>query len=133
MDDHTPLKPVVSKNCATNWGTATLRSDGNITVHIGSPTAKPIHVCLTRPLVLGRFVGNDPGIHINLEAYAAGQKGVSRQHASLTMVDKNVILTDLNSVNGTFLNGQQLCQNKHYMVRNGDEIRLGKLALYIFL
>ena len=133
MDGHTPLTPIVFREYATNWGTATLRSNGNITVHVGSPSAKPIAVCLTHPLVFGRSVRTDADIHINLEAYAAAEKGVSRQHASLTLIAKTVILTDLNSVNGTFLNGWQLSPNKHYTVRDGDEVRLSQLAIYIYL
>ena len=132
MTDPTPLLPIVSRDSTTRWGTASLRADAKITIHIGNPTEVPIRLCLTHPLVLGRFVGIDPDIHINLEAYAAAEKGVSRQHASLTPIAKTVMLTDLNSVNGTFLNGHQLSPNKHYIVRDGDEIRLGQLAIYIF-
>ena len=134
MDTLTPLTPIVSRDRATNWGTATLRSNGSITIHVGSPTAEPaIHTCLNRPLVLGRFVGDDPDIQINLEDYEATPKGVSRQHASLMLVAKTIMLTDLNSVNGTFLTGHRLSPNQHYIVRNGDEIRLGQLAIYIYL
>jgi pSer/pThr/pTyr-binding forkhead associated (FHA) protein len=133
VDTLTPLLPIISRDLKTNWGTAYLGSHEKITLHIGSPTAKPIHFCLTRPLVFGRFAGDDPDIHINLQAYTGTQKGVSRQHASLTLVANIVMLTDLESANGTFLNGQQLTPNKHYVVRNGSEIRLGQLPIYIFL
>ncbi|MBA3867984.1 MAG: FHA domain-containing protein [Anaerolineae bacterium] len=134
MDMLTPLTPIVIKAPRTNWGTASIGFAENISLRIGNPTAEPtIHVCLIRPLVLGRAVGDDPDVHINLEAYEATQKGVSRQHASLTLVAKIVMLTDLESVNGTFLNGQRLSPNQHYIVRNGDEIRLGQLLIYIYL
>src|SRR5688572_16413453 len=107
MSFPTPLTALVSSDPTTRWGTANLGSNAKITLHVGSSTAEPIRVCLTRPLVLGRFVGIDPDIHINLETYAAAEKGVSRQHASLTPIAKTVMLTDLNSVNGTFLNGHR--------------------------
>jgi FHA domain len=132
MDEPTPIVPIVSKDYMTRWGTANLRPNTSVTIHVGSTKAEPIRACLTRPLVLGRFVATDPNIDINLEAYAAAEKGVSRQHASLTLVAKTVMLTDLNSLNGTFLNGHRLAPNKHYIVRDGDEIRLSELAIYIF-
>ena len=133
MDTLTPLLPIISRDHKTNWGTAHLGSHERITLHIGGATAKPVHFCLTRPLVFGRFAGDDPDIHINLQAYTAIEKGVSREHASLTLIANTVMLTDLESANGTFLNGHQLSPNKHYVVRNGSEIRLGQLAIYIFL
>ena len=134
MDTLTPVTPIVSRDPRTNWGKANIGPNESITLHVGNPTAEPaIHTCLIRPLVLGRALEDDPDVNINLEVYEATPKGVSRQHASLTLVAKTVMLTDLESANGTFLNGHRLSPNQHYIVRNGDEIRLSQLTLYIFL
>ena len=43
-----------------------------------------------------------------------------------------VILTDMGSTNGTFLNGCRLTPHKVYIVRDGDEIRLGNLIGNIY-
>jgi len=131
VNSNTPNVPIVDSDPTTTWGTANLDSNAKIMIRVGSPSAQPIEACLTHPLVLGRFEGNDPEIHVNLETYGATQLGVSRQHASLTLIAKTVMLTDLNSMNGTFLNGRALSPEKHYIVRNGDEIRLGQLVTYI--
>jgi pSer/pThr/pTyr-binding forkhead associated (FHA) protein len=131
VDTLTPLVPIISRDLTTRWGTANLKSNERIAIHVGNTMAQPVQVCLTSPVVLGRFERNDPDVHVNLESYGAAQKGVSRQHASLTLIAKTVMLTDLNSMNGTFLNGHQLPPHKHCIVRDGDEIRLGELAIYI--
>jgi len=131
LNTNTPLVTIIDSDPTTKWGTANLSADAKIMLHVGSPTAVPIEACLTHPLVLGRFAGDDPEIHVNLEAYRAAELGVSRQHTSLTLITGTVILTDLNSLNGTFLNGRHLSPNQHAIVRDGDEIRLGQLVIYI--
>lgn len=47
---------------------------------------------------------------------------VSRHHARLEMKGKNVVLRDLDSTNGTFVNGEEV---KEQTLKAGDEIRLG--------
>lgn len=48
---------------------------------------------------------------------------VSRKHARLVIDDNDLMITDLQSSNGTFINGQQVdVQN---ILRNGDLLRIG--------
>jgi pSer/pThr/pTyr-binding forkhead associated (FHA) protein len=49
--------------------------------------------------------------------------GISRQHCVLAMVDGRWIAQDLDSSNGTFLNGQRVASGE---LREGDELRLGE-------
>lgn len=46
--------------------------------------------------------------------------GISRQHARLTPANDEVLLEDLGSANGTWLNGKRI---NHAQARDGDEIR----------
>ncbi|MCR5431893.1 MAG: FHA domain-containing protein [Lachnospiraceae bacterium] len=59
-------------------------------------------------------------------------KGVSRKHLKL---DRNreggVTIEDLNTINGTFLNGHKLAPNMMFEVREGDEISFGSVSYYI--
>ena len=48
---------------------------------------------------------------------------VSRQHALVDLTDDGVYITDLNSTNGTYLNGKKLTERT--LVQPADEIRLG--------
>jgi diguanylate cyclase (GGDEF)-like protein len=56
-------------------------------------------------------------------------KGVSRRHAKLTRVGKGIFLTDLNSKNGTFCNGEKVNNRE---LKDRDKIQLGTATLLRF-
>ena len=60
------------------------------------------------------------------------ENGISRLHATIQLVKQGVILTDLDSTNGTVLNKSRLPAQKPFLVRSGDEIKLGDLLMHIF-
>lgn len=68
---------------------------------------------------------------VDLARYGAAERGVSRQHARLEIVDNHLYITDLGSSNGTFYRSQRLQPHKLCMLKRGDEIILGRLALQI--
>jgi pSer/pThr/pTyr-binding forkhead associated (FHA) protein len=89
-----------------------------------------ITVPLRERIVIGRRADhNATPIDVDLAPHEAFKKGVSRQHATLTRVYRNLFLTDLGSANGTYLNGQKLVPYQERLVRDGDEIKLGNLRL----
>src|SRR5258708_4219719 len=53
---------------------------------------------------------------------------VSRQHAALIVEGGQVFVADLNSANGTFLNGQPLASGERRRLRAGDRISLGTVC-----
>lgn len=57
---------------------------------------------------------------------------VSRMHAKIRKRDGEYYLTDLNSRNGTSVNGQMLCANQDYCLQDQDEVDFAQ-ARYIFL
>jgi pSer/pThr/pTyr-binding forkhead associated (FHA) protein len=83
-------------------------------------------------LVIGR---RDPITNelpaIDLTNFDALNKGISRRHAALVRKDTSLHIIDKGSPNGTFLNGQRLVQNQPRVVRNGDDIRFGHLAVRV--
>lgn len=83
-------------------------------------------------IIIGR---SDPvrGIFPDVDVTLAGgdTHGVSRKHARLFYYDGLYYLEDLNSTNFTFLNRQRLQPGQHHPVQDGDEIRIGLLALQI--
>ncbi len=86
-----------------------------------------------KPVVLGRQGGADSAsTFVDLERFGALDLGVSRRHAVLQWTDDQLVLTDLGSVNYTYLNGRRLRANRNYEVRDGDHISLGKLSMNIF-
>ena len=72
-------------------------------------------------------LGRDPSNEIVIS-----DPQVSRQHARITRQGKLVVIEDLGSTNGTHLNGQRLIPHQPRVLRDGDEIRLGKLVCHIF-
>ena len=52
---------------------------------------------------------------------------VSRFHAQLVNVNNKILLEDLSSGNGSFLNGRQLEKNKPLPLRHNDRIKLGPI------
>lgn len=56
---------------------------------------------------------------------------VSRRHCSIKVVDGKVIVADMGSRNGTFVNGEQL--KDEHTAKPGDRIRVGRLQFEIVI
>ncbi len=69
---------------------------------------------------------------IDLDPYGGHEAGVGRRHARLIIEQGQIFIEDLDSVNGTAVNKQKLEPRKPRAIRNGDELRFGKL-LVIYL
>jgi pSer/pThr/pTyr-binding forkhead associated (FHA) protein len=80
--------------------------------------------------ILGRSAG-DVVADVDLTPYGAVDLGVSRQHVKLTRQDATIMVQDLGSINGTFLNGEKLIPHQPRVLRNEDELILGQMALRI--
>ncbi len=84
-------------------------------------------------IIMGRSdvaIGEKPTV--DLTPYSADTMGVSRKHAKITRREDNALhLIDLKSANGTFLNGQKLIPEQPRILRNGDEVRLGRLVMTV--
>jgi hypothetical protein len=92
----------------------------------------PIVLKLEQNLILGRTASDSEGTAINLEAYGATENGVSRRHARLTRNGNRLYICDLSSTNHTFLNGEKLIAERDYALRDGDEVRLGRMSFKVF-
>ena len=53
-------------------------------------------------------------------------KNVSRVHCQIVITQESCLLTDLQSTNGTFVNGERLDEHE---LKMGDEIRIGTTLL----
>lgn len=84
-------------------------------------------------LVVGRGGSDGAGPDVDLTLIGGGHSGVSRQHAALHYSDQALHIEDLNSTNGTRINGMPLRPGERYRLRKDDEITLGRLDLTIRL
>lgn len=66
---------------------------------------------------------------IDLTDHGGDEGGVSRRHAHIAYEDGQFTLEDLNSVNGTFVNGVRVPSGERSPITEGDEIRLGRVLL----
>ena len=83
---------------------------------------------------LGRVSENQPiEPDVDLTPYNAFDSGVSRLHAVIRQNGGNVILVDLASSNGTYINGIRIRPNVEQLLRHGDIVALGKLKIQIAL
>ncbi|GAB4478163.1 MAG: FHA domain-containing protein [Anaerolineae bacterium] len=116
----------------SGWGTATFQDANQIIIHVRD-APEPIILTPEAELLVGR---KDPASGISpdldLTPYGALEHGVSRIHVALRRGDDVLSIVDLDSANGTFLNGQRLAPYQPRLLRDGDEVRLGKLVMHIY-
>jgi hypothetical protein len=84
-------------------------------------------------LVVGRGDGGTMKPDIDLAIHNASDKGVSRLHLSLRFNVKHNTLSasDMNSANGSFINGQRLHPQEIRVLHHGDELRLGRMKFLV--
>lgn len=91
---------------------------------------------LTFPRVSTAIVGRtDPMSHfvpeIDLTPYDGLKCGVGRRHVRFWLQNQQVMVEDLNSTNGTFLNGCRLAPHVLYPAADGDTLMLGRMSMTI--
>lgn len=68
---------------------------------------------------------------VDLAPYLALEQGVSRRHLELRRDHETIKVVDMDSANGTFLNGQRLIPGEPRILRDNDELRLGRLVFRV--
>ncbi|MCS6940890.1 MAG: zinc ribbon domain-containing protein [Roseiflexus sp.] len=66
---------------------------------------------------------------IDLGPYGALDQGVGRRHARIFVQGGQVLIEDLDSVNGTLVNGQRVLPHQSRALSDGDQITLGRMLL----
>ncbi len=83
---------------------------------------------------LGRSGEGQPIVpDVDLSPYKAYANGVSRLHAVLKLLQDQIVIMDLGSSNGTYLNGSRLPPYIETPVVHGDVIYLGKLKIQVLI
>jgi pSer/pThr/pTyr-binding forkhead associated (FHA) protein len=123
LPQQTPVTPVTPQPCPQPW---------RIILYIGNDTLTSMGVEVGSMLTIGRAdltENHVPGI--DLGPFRAQDRGVSRRHAILFPTEDALYVRDLESTNGTVLNGFRLQPKVPYKVRNGDRLELGQLQLVV--
>jgi len=96
------------------------------------PDGTEYPVDTSQDVVIGRQPReDDPPVTVDLEIYDGHDLGVSRHHAMIKHVKDNLVLVDLDSINGTFINGLRAMPTKRYNIVDGDTITIGRLTLEV--
>lgn len=116
----------------TRWGTAYFDQEWQLVLvpQYGDPIE--VETPEGQDILIGHL-SSDPvaAPHIDLAPYDAEMLGVSRLHLAVRRQGNTVTVTDLGSVNHSYINGQRLYPHELRVLRDGDELRLGRMALRV--
>ncbi|MCH2109187.1 MAG: GGDEF domain-containing protein [Polyangiaceae bacterium] len=118
FDDDDEATAVVSLSDLRRKKEVAHKAKHHLLVNIQGTELGRVRELTASELVIGR--GTDASIWIP-------DDGVSRKHARLTRSDESYLCEDLNSANGTFVQGRKVerCQ-----LKDGDQIQLGPKAIF---
>jgi pSer/pThr/pTyr-binding forkhead associated (FHA) protein len=102
-----------------------------VRLRIGS-NGRELEFPLNKTILLGRV---DPALdvfpEVDLTQDGPSAKSVSRRHATITRQEGRVVVEDLGSVNGTYINGKRLDPYLPELLSDGDILQLGKLLIEV--
>lgn len=92
---------------------------------------KTIPLEMRKEYLIGRAIEGKTTVlpTIDLDSYDAYSKGVSRIHATISLKEENIHITDLDSSNGTYVNNVKLIPQQKFPLTYGNIIMLGTLKL----
>lgn len=112
--------------------TRRVTSDIPETIYFRLPNGSKIPVDSRKEIIIGRQPRpDDPPVTVDLERFKGREQGVSRHHALIKLFKDALILVDLDSINGTYVNGRRALPLKRYPLIDGDEITVGRVTITI--
>ncbi len=80
-------------------------------------------------VTVGRYLPNSGGLSPDINLHGKPESHtVSRMHAAFACTGSTCLLTDLNSTNATFINGQRLEPDRAMPINDGDALQFGKVT-----
>jgi hypothetical protein len=125
----TRVVPAEEVEYQLRWGSALLEQRPQIQLQVCGQT---LNLVLKDMIIAGRYnAATEERPDLDLEPFDALNKGVSRQHAAFVYEDHIIKIMDMDSPNGTYLNGFRLTPYQSRVLRDGDEVRLGRLVMNV--
>jgi pSer/pThr/pTyr-binding forkhead associated (FHA) protein len=134
LDDRVvrPVMPVEEEK--TRAQSLRLAAPWRLLLQIGGQNQTTVGIEVKDRIILGR---GDPVSSfypdLDLSPYGGQEGGVSRRHAAIIQDDDNkaLYIEDLNSTNGTRINGFSLEPRRRYRLRDGDELEFGQVQMVL--
>lgn len=95
----------------------------HVELHFAHHNAQSLRLVLIGDVVVGRIDAD-----VNLDYFNAASQGVSRHHILLRAGEERLYLIELDSTNGTLLNGVPISSSRAYILAARDVITLGDLS-----
>lgn len=92
-------------------------------------SATQIAIATDEEFILGRKAEGDAEPMVDLTYPDGFAMGVSRRHAKVRSTPEGYLITDLNSSNGTWLDGKILAPSQPVELPSGGTVQLGRLKL----
>ena len=118
-DGATAITPALANIPIAAGGAVKTGSDWLLKAKTGSLVGKSYPIPATGKVVIGRANNCDIQLPANQ---------VSRQHAELQVVNGKLMVKDLNSSNGTFINRKKVADGE---LKNGDEVRFDTFSFEV--
>lgn len=109
---------------------AALIPENGVAIYVAG-ASKPYYVRVENELVIGRKVEELSEPFLDLSEEGAFDMGLSRRHALIRRTDAGFEIVDLDSRNGTRLNGERLVPHKPYPLASGSNLRFGRMRLFV--
>jgi hypothetical protein len=132
LSDAEAHPPMPAQERTARPQTGRLTAPWRLLMQIGGQNQTTVGIEVKNQIVLGR---SDPVANfypdLDLTPYGGQEGGISRRHATIVQDDENkaLYIEDLNSTNGTRINGFALEPKRRYRLRDGDELELGRIRI----
>jgi FHA domain len=111
------------------WGSAYFSARAKLLLQFNGGRVIPVTLG-PHAVFLGRNTRDDK-VDIDLTPFNAGELGVSRRHSRLQREQGTLQITDLNSLNGTFVNQQRLAPGVPQLLRDRSVLQVGMLIMRV--
>ena len=95
-------------------------------------TGRKVLLSADREILVGRLDAAH-GIfpELDMTADSGLEQGISRRHSRIYTRDGTCFVEDLDSTNGTFLNGERITPYLPYAFHDGDTLKFGSMRLFL--
>jgi FHA domain len=104
----------------------------SVALYIGD-NLEPLIIDVAHTVTLGRYSPKSVAqARVDLTRYGAYERGLSRLHIAIQKLGDKFMVTDLQSSNGTWLNGVRLEPDVPKVLRSGDRLKLSLMRIEVY-